>query len=418
MQMATEYDNWTEEALHDILKEIEFEKEFCGPVRLKHIQRLKWVTLLNELESLQIIPNQPNAKALLITRGQFSEKYSSAYAMTANRRDALENTRLTINAIINHEVVTFALLAKNIVRQRIFGYDHYIKFREESENHETLACSHHFAGFSLKPFGVHYQMSIHFNTNFGYGAASYFYLVLRYKDVPIYRCEEWVAFPYAQVSLIRPYTFTYEKEYVSWIKAIEDASLAANKLADDPKSFVQDYIVSDLDAAFERIESILLPNAYASVKMTKAFSNWRPSTQNTLAFDKNCWFVTRVIIMSKIFDRIDAYKLLFSLEKYDKRLKDLNDSASSIIDVDLPLLDTIITIWTCNFEKQSSLIVRIEQLQLFRLQGRPSRILSEKVSNLLRKLKTKKDRLQVELANYRFCVTNLKYFQEFNAKNI
>lgn len=141
----------------------------------------------------------------------------------------------------------------------------------------VIAFSHRYKGWSKPRFKVNNNLSVEFKTNFGYGLSSYFYLLLIFKGVQVFPFTDWINYQFAQVSEMENYskryhqilelkatgksgTYTKRKMVIEqefWEDAFRDLERACNICEEDPKKFINTYVLSSLDSLVSELEEVI-----------------------------------------------------------------------------------------------------------------------------------------------------------------
>jgi len=131
------------------------------------------------------------------------------------------------------------------------------------ENNEILAFSHRKVGWSNPAYNSFDEnFSIEVKTNFGYGASSYFYTLIKYKHINITPYSDWVLYGYARAYEIVTYTSKHPLCNESWIDTMEYLCEAYNLYVRDENAFVQKYIVEECEQMVTGLESFLNGNHF------------------------------------------------------------------------------------------------------------------------------------------------------------
>lgn len=131
------------------------------------------------------------------------------------------------------------------------------------ERGEILAYSHRKVGWSnpeYNPFDDNFSIEI--KTNFGYGASSYFYTLIKYKNINITPFSDWVLYGYARSYEIVTYTSKHPLCNESWLDTMEYVCNAYNLYLRDELSFIQKYIIEECERMVAGIESFLNGNQF------------------------------------------------------------------------------------------------------------------------------------------------------------
>lgn len=131
------------------------------------------------------------------------------------------------------------------------------------ESGEILAFSHRKVGWSNPAYNsFDDNFSIEVKTNFGYGASSYFYTLIKYKHINITPFSDWVLYGYARAYEIVTYTSKHPLCNESWLDTMEYLCDAYNLYIRDETAFVQKYIIEECEQMVTGIETFLNGNHF------------------------------------------------------------------------------------------------------------------------------------------------------------
>lgn len=128
---------------------------------------------------------------------------------------------------------------------------------EKQISPKVIAISTRKIGWNTeKTFNFPGELYCWFKSNFGYGSARYFYLIMRYKNVPILLYSEWVRYFYAKVCHVIRYTQTYQTIDSSWGKCFDLISEIHNSLKDGDYQFIQRWMVHEVEKMLTGLDEI------------------------------------------------------------------------------------------------------------------------------------------------------------------
>lgn len=99
-------------------------------------------------------------------------------------------------------------------------------------------------GFMYK---INDDITVHINTNFGYGTSSYFFCNLKYKDINILPYSYTVDYYYVDMTDFIRCTRCYFPERASWDKVFDFTVLVANMAKHEPERFIREWIVNEVE---------------------------------------------------------------------------------------------------------------------------------------------------------------------------
>jgi hypothetical protein len=152
-----------------------------------------------------------------------------------------------------------------LIRTRIIAYRHeeaYKIFNQLLLERKLMAYSHRKCGWAAQPFTINKDLRVQFNTNFGYGSSSYFYLVITYKNIPIIPYSDWITYRYSRVHQILRYTRKYEPIDENWNIAMTDCKDAYNMLVKDEIQFIQNYVIEEATQMVAGLKDLMLKDEF------------------------------------------------------------------------------------------------------------------------------------------------------------
>lgn len=224
-------------------------------------------------------------------------------------------------------------------------------------NNSVISFSHRDIGWSQPIFDFK-DLKIHFKTNFGYGNSSYFYVMLEYKDIKIVSFMDWIVYPYFEANQVLQYTKKLHTtrnrgchiENDFWFNAMDFICEAVNIYLKDEKTFIEKYIVNQLDEMIDNLYNILdmdsdiLDEQYGNIKHfkkinTEKFFNVVGNAEDLcVKSSKICGalgFMGKIVELSSI---VDLSNCINKLEKcnlkilplLENSMMEINNSLSSL----------------------------------------------------------------------------------------
>ena len=132
------------------------------------------------------------------------------------------------------------------LRNRAIAYCLNERYKKCKQDPDIVAFSTRLIGWSCMHFSFNEDLSISYNTNFGYGWANYFTSNLKYRDVDILPYSMWVHYFNCGISQIMRYTRVYSIANSEWEKALEFGKEVYNSLVKDPEGFVNKWLVDEV----------------------------------------------------------------------------------------------------------------------------------------------------------------------------
>jgi hypothetical protein len=152
-----------------------------------------------------------------------------------------------------------------LIRTRIIAYRHeeaYKIFNQLLLERKMMAYSHRKCGWAAQPFTINKDLRVQFNTNFGYGSSSYFFLAITYNNIPIIPYSDWITYRYAPIEQILRYTRKYEPKDENWIVAMTDCKDAYNMLVKDEIQFIQYYVIEEATQMVAGLKDLMVKDEF------------------------------------------------------------------------------------------------------------------------------------------------------------
>jgi hypothetical protein len=145
----------------------------------------------------------------------------------------------------------------------------YILVGSSINKGQVLAFSHKRVGWTAEPFHLSDKFQIQFNTNFGYGNKSYFYLVIQYKNITVIPYSDWIIYKNASIYEILGYTRKYQLKDESWLSAMEDCKNLYNLSISDESKFVEKHIIDEAKKMVEGLKNIMKYDKFKLLYLNK-----------------------------------------------------------------------------------------------------------------------------------------------------
>lgn len=156
--------------------------------------------------------------------------------------------------------------AYHSIKNRIIPYLLDKAYKSLTNNNEVLAYSHRKIGWSFPVFKLSNDFHVIFKSNFGYGSSSYFFAIIRYKEIDIVPYSEWVHYRFVNQTDIIRYTRRYKLENESWRNTMDFTCQLYNSSVNKPFLFVNQWIVNECIEMVSGIENILNKNDEVIIK--------------------------------------------------------------------------------------------------------------------------------------------------------
>mgnify|MGYP000506425118 CR=1 FL=1 len=151
-------------------------------------------------------------------------------------------------------------LYKKLLKEKYFLWNKAFAmnkvYRLCKENSSILTFSHRIVGWADPVYKLTNDFSLQFKTNFGYGNASYFYTLLKYKNIIITPFSEWIHYKIVRISELIQYTKSHILLNESWYEAMVFARDACNLSQQNEEQFIDKYIISECEEMVNGLEEM------------------------------------------------------------------------------------------------------------------------------------------------------------------
>ncbi|MFW5889741.1 MAG: hypothetical protein ACOCUD_05155, partial [Bacillota bacterium] len=230
-----EYDESIKKLINDFLKSIE-------PVKTKEEIKQEYFDLLRE----KIETKYPNF---------FKDK---SYATKINQ---------AFSELKKYSLSKIGTLPYHIIKNTLIDY--YTAFALELtyskyENDKSIkAYSHRRIGFKSFDYSLNNEFTVKIHTNFGFGTASYFYMILDYNGIPIIPYSKIIFYNFADAKSLLFNTRDYSVNESEWRSCYDFTTNIVNEFYNSSKeSFVKKYIIKSLDEFIHLLEKIKEINSF------------------------------------------------------------------------------------------------------------------------------------------------------------
>ena len=209
---------------------------------------------------------------------------------------------------------------------------HVVPFLMEQQYHQLnrdksiVAYSHRMVGWSFPSFDLNKDLKVVYRTNFGYGSSSYFYTQIYYKGIGILPYSDWVHYRNASTFDIIRYTRCHQLENNEWIKTMSFTAEVYNAAVSNPKAFVNDFIINEVEEMVSGVEDI----ADSAREYKIQYNNFCPGSYTLLTGDDYILFKGEKV--SGALDFLDSLKTLIPItDKVSDYIKRIIQSNISIL---------------------------------------------------------------------------------------
>lgn len=142
----------------------------------------------------------------------------------------------------------------------------YPKAQQDINKGLIVTYSHRKTGRNKVNFKAGNDFSFKFETNFGYGSSSYFFLLMTYKDIEIIPYSEWITYRFAGFAENIYYSEEFYIDNSSWLNAMEYTKEAYNLSITKPNDFISRYIIGECEKMVIGLEDILTNNSFEVIE--------------------------------------------------------------------------------------------------------------------------------------------------------
>lgn len=162
----------------------------------------------------------------------------------------------------------YASLCTRYIKQQML----YKAFQNAANDSSCKMYSRESIGWSSFDYAITDDIKVCIYTNLGYGYASYFTLSISYKDIIIAPFSHIAKYYNACMTDIIRCTRDYYVEKDNWYPMFEFVKDFVNHSLEDPKSFVESYIMNEIDEMIRCLRNIMA-NPSAIINMFKNQNN-------------------------------------------------------------------------------------------------------------------------------------------------
>jgi hypothetical protein len=189
---------------------------------------------------------------------------------------------------------------------------------------QIKAYSHRKIGWKLHNFILDEVFSIAVNTNFGYGYANYFLLILKFKDVEIIPYSHLVIYRIANVMEIIRNTRNYSIRDESWQECFDFISEVCNDFYEKGQDgFVRKYMLDELEKMTNELSHFLSRNTFDLRNFHDRNKSWEKQLAQTFNLSGYSLTIFRGEKISGAVKFVDSIKQLSEIiptKKYLSRI--------------------------------------------------------------------------------------------------
>lgn len=146
---------------------------------------------------------------------------------------------------------------------RIIAYDLSKTLFKCKQNKSYIACSHRETGFQKQAHYISDNIEAKIETNFGYGSASYFKVILKYKNLIISPYSLFVEYrKYGAIDVLS-FWRSYDSFNSSWRNAFSEIVNAHNLAVNDEEQFLEIYVKQECNKMIEILETFVTSEQFS-----------------------------------------------------------------------------------------------------------------------------------------------------------
>lgn len=187
------------------------------------------------------------------TRKEYEERAKNSPFVTSFSNEQI--ARETNNRISNWDNNLKERFYREAVRY-IQAVDFTTTTESIKKNSRVRMLSHEHIGWTTIKHKISDDLIITINTNFGYGASSYFLLNVCYKGIDLLPYSLLVKYYYAGIAEIKRCTRSYRAVRNNWTLAMDFVTDVGNKTTAGELSFVRNWLKSEIDEMIDRLYAI------------------------------------------------------------------------------------------------------------------------------------------------------------------
>lgn len=169
-------------------------------------------------------------------------------------------TNKSIEQEINSRIINWCTSLKEKFYSEASRYIQAVDFTTTTElikgDSRVRMFSHEHIGWRTMKHNISDDLIITINTNFGYGASSYFLVNACYKGIDLLPYSLLVKYYYARIAEIKKCTRSYRPNRDNWALAMDFVADVGNKTQAGELSFVKNWLKHEIDEMISRLYAI------------------------------------------------------------------------------------------------------------------------------------------------------------------
>lgn len=311
----------------------------------------------------------------------------------------------------------------------------YQKMKQEINNENIVAYSHRYRGRCEFSFKASEIFKFRFLTNFGYGSASYFFLIMTYKDIEILPYSDWIIYRFAGYKEVFRYSQKYILDNSYWEDAMKYTQEAYNLSVTNPIQFISIYIIKECERMVSVLEEFLEKHTFTLRDETRYNNESKQYLEIKLGDDRNSLVARAEKIAGalRFTNSIASFKDIEVMPSFIVRIEKCNEALLpklkrelEILSHELPALEQQLSALQSEYEQTQSLLkeykLRAEVVDYELELKKSDNIIYDYYNYIEPKLKEKfpelkriyevKENLNKKITNSNEELTKLKIFQK------
>jgi len=341
----------------------ELKKQFANKRKkakniLKYVKKHDKLKLLLEQYDYCQFFNEPY-QGIYSTIKEIEEKYKSKFEESSDIKTEIENEKGLL--LEDLQVRLHAYYLKNA----------YEKCEKKISSKSILTYSHRRRGWEMPSHSLTQDLSIQVKTNLGYGSVSYFYVLIKYKEINIIPYSEWVIYEKANLYEIVSYSAKFKVENESWAAALEYSNEAGNLSLTDEKSFLKKYVINECEKMVTALEGFLSENTFEFFTWNNT-NKIRKESHDLIEFRGE-----KISGALKFIAQIKQFKGIEKISDFISRIEICNKKIQPILTNELRLIDKKLNDIIPPFQKLKPICLELKEKHDINLKNRNKLLDSE-----------------------------------------
>lgn len=143
------------------------------------------------------------------------------------------------------------------LRKEAIDFKHASDTLRRKYGNRIVAMSHRHGGFLDINWNFNKEISFHIGTNFGYGSASFFYSIFKYKEHTLTPYSFYVKYRNSDYANVVRYTYDYRLDYKSWEILLSDCLDFYNAIVNKREYYIFSWLQKHLSEMVSGLEHLM-----------------------------------------------------------------------------------------------------------------------------------------------------------------